>query len=262
VFATRLSQIGPYYDFQARDPAAAVILTLGVVLAVACLAAAVGATVAYLQRRGAGDRRLLAAVYLGVIPLGGLTATFLAMITHYLYFWPVLILPVVLVPLALPRVALPAVAAGGGVLVVALAFGTGMASDLGMADRFFGYRNTETVCLDAAVPGQLGYATFSDSRRLSLTSATGLRLIQVESDGAPSHWLTNRAYSTSEAGTFFYVNGLGDELALDTQLLTERFGDADAVWSCSATQEIWIYRDASKRDRIAEFYGVPEAGRS
>jgi hypothetical protein len=256
VFATRLSQIGPYFAFQAQDPATAVILTAGLVLGVVSLGAAVVATVLYVQRRREADARSLTVVYLGVIPLGGLAATFLVMITHYLYFWPVLILPFVLVLLAIPRRALGLSIVTGAILFLTIAFWTGLTSNLGTADRYVGYRNGETACLDAAVGGQLGYATFSDSRRLSLTSVTGVRLIQIESTGEPSHWLTNRAYSTSETGTFFYVNGLGDERALDTDVLTERFGEADTVWSCSPSQKVWIYTDPAKRDLIAEFYAV------
>ncbi len=258
VFASRLAQIGPYFEFQARDPAAAVILTLGLVLACFCLAAAVLATVVYFQRRGNGDSRLLAVVYLGLVPLGGLAATYLLMITHYLYFWPVLILPFVLVLLAIPRKALGLSAVAGAILFIAFALATGLTSNLGVAGRYFEYRSVETVCLDSAAAGQLGYATFSDARRVSLTSETGLRLIQIEANGEPSHWLTNRAYSTSEAGTFFYVNGAGDEPALDTEGLTERFGEPDRIWSCSPNQEVWLYRDAGKRDLIAEFYGVAQ----
>jgi hypothetical protein len=256
VFATRLSQIGPYFAFQARDAAAAVIVTVGLVLAATCLGSAAVAAAFYVRRRRQEDPRLLSIVFLGALPLGGLLATFLLMITHYLYFWPVLILPFVLVLLAVPRAAVGLAAASGSVLLVAFALGTGLTSNLGSVDRYFGYRNAETVCLDAAVPGQLGYATFSDSRRLSLTSATGLRLIQIESTGEPSHWLTNRAYSTSEAGTFFYVNGAGDERALDVGVLTERFGQPDEVWSCADSQEVLIYTEDAKRDSIAEFYGV------
>jgi hypothetical protein len=256
VFATRLSQIGPYFAFQARDPAAAVILTAGLVLSVVCLAVAAGAAALYLQRRRHPDRRLLAVVYLGVVPLGGLGATFVLMITHYLYFWPVLILPFVLVLLAVPRVAVPAVAASGAVVLVVVAIATGLMTNVGTADRFFGYRNAETACLDAAVPGQLGYATFSDARRVSLTSATGVRLIQIESSLEPSHWLTNRAYSTTDAGTFFYVNGRGDEPPIDELALTSRFGEADREISCDDEQSVLIYDDSSKVRKIADFYGA------
>jgi hypothetical protein len=256
VFASRLAQIGPYFEFQARDPAAAVILTFGAVLACACLAAAVLATVVYFQRKGKGDSRLLAVVYLGVVPLGGLGATYAVMITHYLYFWPVLILPFVLVLLAIPRRALGLSGMAGAVLILGFALGTGLASNLAVAGRYFDYRSDETVCLDAAAAAQVGYATFSDARRVSLTSETGLRLIQIEANGEPSHWLTNRAYSTSVPGTFFYVNGVGDEAPLDTAGLTERFGEPDRVWSCTPDQQVWLYRDPGKRDLIAEFYGV------
>jgi hypothetical protein len=257
VFRGRLAGIWPYFSFQARDPAAGVILALGLALALVCLAAALVAAVAWW--RGVRKPRvpLIAVVYLGLVPLGGLAATFAALITHYYYFWPVLILPFALVLLALPRVAIPAATASGAVLVVAVALGVGLTSNLGTVDRYFGYRNHETICLDTAVPGELGYATFSDARRLSLTSQTGVRLIQIESDGEPSLWLTNRSYPASRAGTFFYVNGLGDERVLDSGRLIERFGAPDAVRSCAESQEIWLYTDAAKRVRIAEFYGAP-----
>ncbi len=256
VFASRLSQIGPYFAFHAQDSAMAVILALGIGLAVACFAAAIVVTVMYFQRRGQGDSRHLAVVYLGIVPLGGLSATYALMITHYLYFWPVLILPFVLVLLAIPRNGLRLCAAAGAIAFLAFAMMTGLTSNLGVVERYFEYRSEETICLDSAAAAQVGYATFSDSRRVSLTSQTGLRLIQIESNGEPSHWLTNRAYATSEAGTFFYVNRAGDEPALDTGSLAERFGEPDRVWTCSEDREVWLYRDDDKRELISEFYGV------
>jgi hypothetical protein len=257
VFATRLSQIGPYYEFQARDPAAGVILSAGLVLAVICLGSAVVAAVRYVRREASA----LPVVYLGLIPLGGLAATFALMITHYLYFWPVLILPFVLVLLAVPRVSRSTVGlvpatASAALLFVAIAVATGGIANPASADRFFGYRNAETICLDDAVPGRLGYATFSDARRLSLPSATGVRLIQIEHGLEPSHWLTNRAYSTTEAGTFFYINGRGDETAIETDRLVEEFGEPDRIVSCDDAQDVLIYEQASKLERISAFYGV------
>jgi hypothetical protein len=147
-------------------------------------------------------------------------------------------------------------AASGALLFVVVGVVTGAASTLGSADRFFGYRNAETICLDDAVPGRLGYATFSDARRLSLPSATGVRLIQIEHGLEPSHWLTNRAYSTTEAGTFFYINGRGDETAIETARLVEEFGEPDRIVSCDDAQDVLIYEQASKLERISAFYGV------
>jgi hypothetical protein len=256
VFAGRLAQIAPYYAFQARDPAASVVLTLGLVLAVVCLAGSVVAAVAFARQRVTADGRLLAVVYLGAVPIGGIGATFAAMITHYLYFWPVLVLPFVLVLLLVPRPAVPVVGAVASAAVLVVAIATGLLTNLGTADRFFGFRNAETVCLDAAVPGRLGYATFSDARRVSLTSATGVRLIQIEAAGEPSFWLTNRAYATSEGGTFFYVNGHGDERRIDPLALATRFGEPDREVSCGADQLVLIYDDPLKRAEIAEFYGA------
>ena len=140
------------------------------------------------------------------------------------------------------------------VVLIVVLIATGLTTNLGTVDRYFGYRSSETACIDDAVPGQLGYATFSDARRVSLTSASGVRLIQIEASLEPSHWLTNRAYSTSEVGTFFYVNGHGDERPIDALALASRFGDPDREVSCDDARSVLIYDDPAKLARIAEFY--------
>jgi hypothetical protein len=83
-----------------------------------------------------------------------------------------------------------------------------------------------------------------------------MRLIQIEASLEPSHWLTNRAYSTSDAGTFFYVNGVGDERRIDALAMAARFGEPDREVACSAEQSVFIYDDPAKLEQIAEFYGV------
>jgi hypothetical protein len=259
VFAGRLSAIAPYYTYQMRDAAAAVIIPLGIALSVVCFAAAVVAAAFWLRRKGDPVRRLLAVVVLGTIPLGGLAATYLMMITHYYYFWPVLVLPYVLVLLAVPRIAAPAVLAAGAAGLVIIALVTGLTGNLGTVDRYFGYRTDETRCLDDAVPGQLGYATFSDARRVALPSATGVRLIQVVADGTPGNWLANLATPRNEAGTFFYLNGHGDEQQIDEAGLVSRFGPPDREVSCSAAQRVLIYDDPAKLARIAEYYRGTDA---
>ena len=257
VFQGRLAGIWPYFSFQARDPAAGVILTVGVILAIVCLAAAVLAAITWWRGKGEPDVSLLAVVYLGLVPLGGLAATFAALITHFYYFWPVLILPFVLVLLALPRVSLPAAAASGSAALLVVAIATGGLTNLGSSD-YWGFRNAETRCIDDALPDgvTVGYATFSDARRLSLTSQTPFRLIQLNTDGSPHHWLTNRANTRAEPGRFFYLNGSGDEATIDPSFVRGRFGVPDAVVGCSGTQEVWLYTDPSKREAIAEFYGL------
>jgi hypothetical protein len=254
-FRGRLEGLWPYLSYQARDPAAGVLLTTGAVLAVGCAAVAVAALVATFRRGSLADARLPLVVYLGAVPLGGLVATFLALITHQYYLWPVLILPFTLVLLAVPRAALrPAVVAAAAVVVVALA--TGGVGNLPHVDRYLGYRTAETRCLDDAVAGEVGYATFSDARRLGLPSATGIRLIAIEPSGEPNAWMANQATARTEIGTFFYVNGRGDELALDRDLLRQRFGEPTEIVACDDDREIWRYADGDARDRIAAFYGV------
>jgi hypothetical protein len=257
VFRGRLAQIWPYFSFQARDPAAGVILALGVGLAVVCLVAAVWSAIAWWRRPPQQDAPLLAVAYLGLVPLGGLAATFVALITHFYYFWPVLILPFALLMLAVPRAWLAAVTASGSAALLVVAIASGGLGNPG-GSQYWAFRNAETRCIDDALPAgvTVGYATFSDARRLSLTSRTPFRLIQLDQDGTPNLWLTNRAYATSEAGQFFYLNGSGDEVSIDPSFVRREFGEPDTVVACSGTQEVWIYTDPAKRDAIAGFYGA------
>lgn len=255
-FRGRLEGLWPYLSYQARDPAAALLLATGAVLAVACAAAAVAALVVVFRRGARADARLPLVVYLGTVPLGGLAATFLALITHQYYLWPVLILPFTLVLLAVPRVALPHALFTGAAVLGIVGLATGAATNLPHVGQYPGFRTAETRCLDGAVPGEVGYATFSDARRLGLPSATGIRLIAILPSGGPNTWMANRATSRTEVGTFFYVNGRGDELALDRDLLRQRFGEPSEVVACEEDREVWRYADPEALGRIAAFYGV------
>lgn len=257
VFAGRFAALGPYFDSLAHDPSMRVILVLGAILAVVCLVGAVGAAVRYFRRADVADPRLLVAVYFGLVPLVGLAATLALMITHYLYFWLVLIAPFVFVLSALPKGwaqrGLPVAAA----IFVTVGLVTGAVPNLANGDRFFGYRSPETRCLDSGLPdGAVGYATFSDARRVSLTSARGIRLIQLTSDGEPSYWLTNRSYARSDPGTFFYINEHGDEPAIDTGFVIRAFGEPDSSFSCGDGQTVLVYDAQRKLAAIARHYGA------
>jgi hypothetical protein len=182
-------------------------------------------------------------VFFGVVPLGGLAATFVALITHYYYFWPVLVLPFVLMLFALPASTLSRAAAAATLATLAIGFVTGGVANLA-GSHYFGYRTAETRCLDAVVPGQVGYATFSDARRVGLPSATGIRLVPVTAELEPNLWLTNRAYVRDEHPTFLYVNERGDERALDGDVIRARYGDPVAIASCGAGMRVLIYDSA------------------
>ncbi|PJJ62213.1 hypothetical protein [Compostimonas suwonensis] len=256
VFRRRLEAFGPYLDYLAYDTSTRVVLVLGVILSIVCLIGAVTAAAVYLRRTRTPDDRLLVAVYLGLVPLTGLAGTAVLMVTNYLYLWPVLIAPFVFVLMALPRGwagrALPIAATA----VVAVGLFVGAVPNLAHGERYFGYRSAETQCLDEGLPeGALtGYATFSDARRMSLTSERGFRLVQVTDAGELSDWLTNRDYAL-EAGSFFYVNGRGDELAIDTGFLTGEFGEPDSEFSCGDDQRVLVYTEPRKLAAIAEYYG-------
>ena len=83
-----------------------------------------------------------------------------------------------------------------------------------------------------------------------------MRLIQIVADGTPSNWLTNTATPRSETGTFFYVNGYGDELQLDQAALIGRFGQPDREVECSDAQRVLIYEDPQKIALIGRYYDV------
>jgi hypothetical protein len=244
VFRSRVDALGPYWAYQLLDPAARVLLPLGALTALACLIAAARASWMLARRIELVDEsRAFATVFFGVVPLGGLAATFVALITHYYYFWPVLVLPFVLMLFALPASTLSRAAAAATLATLAIGFVTGGVANLA-GSHYFGYRTAETRCLDAVVPGQVGYATFSDARRVGLPSATGIRLVPVTAELEPNLWLTNRAYVRDEHPTFLYVNERGDERALDGDVIRARYGDPVAIASCGAGMRVLIYDSA------------------
>ncbi len=243
VFRARLDALEPYWSFQMIDPAARVLLPLGAILASGCLVVALGAGWRLARRREVPEEaRAFAALFLGLVPIGGLAATAAALITHYYYFWPVLVLPFVLALFAVPVRALEPVVAAGAAAFLAVGVLSGGVVQFADAGRYFGARGAETSCLDRVVPGEVGFATFSDARRVDLPSATGIRLIPLVSSLEPNLWLTNRSYA-GEAGSFFYVNDRGDELALDRAAIIARFGMPSDEVTCGEGRQVWIYEE-------------------
>ena len=260
VFATRLANLGPYFGGVLADPAARVILVVGAVLAVLEFLSAIVVVVFVLRRRLEPEPRILSAVYFGLFPVLGLACTAIVMITHNLYFWPVVIAPYVIALLALPgRWSVRAL------LVAAIAFfavvsGSGGFSTLASGQEYFGHRTAETECLDSKLPrGAVGYATFSDSRRLSLTSANDVRLVPLKSDLQIATWLTNLDYPRQFAGSFFYLNSAGDEPELSRGAITGLFGAPDSKIRCDGGHSVWIYTDTEALARIADHFASAPA---
>ncbi|MGV8886220.1 MAG: hypothetical protein ACOH1T_11615 [Microbacteriaceae bacterium] len=258
VFSQRLDSFGAYMDYVWTDAASRTVVILGCAAAVLCLiGAALGATL-YLRDRTKNADRMLALTWFGLVPLSGLAGTVLLLITHYLYLWPTLVLPLVLLLLALPAPSLKWAAAASVVLLVGVGLASGAPASLTHLDRYFGYRNSETQCLDDSLPhgSEIGYSTFSDARRLSLTSTRGIRLIPLKSNGDQAGWLANLDYIHADTGRFFYINGRGDEDAIDRAWIESRFGTPQQVITCAPDQQLWIYSDASSLDRIAAHFGT------
>lgn len=258
VFVGRVNDLGPHFELLMTDATTRAILVLGAVSAVACFAFAVFGVARYLRADVSeipSDRSLVG-LYFGMVPLVGLAGTVVLMITHYLYAWPVLIAPMVFVLLAVPRAWVARAVPIGAAVLVGAALTTGAMQNLPAAGSYFAFRGAETQCLDEKLPAgvDLGYSTFSDARRLSLSSTRPFRLIQLTADAQPSYWLTNRSYAKTEGGQFFYVNEHGDEEALDVPLLIDLFGEADSTFACDPGQTVLVYTDPAKLAAIAAYY--------
>jgi hypothetical protein len=257
IFSGRVSTVFSYFGGLLRDPTAAVVLVLGALSAAAGVVLAVVLAVRSVRRRTASARSMVA-IYLALVPLGGLAATAALIITDYLYFWPVLIAPLVFALLPLPRSwvrwALPVASAG----MVAAFLVTGGVTNLTATSHYFDYRSAETQCLDSKLPSgvTVGYSTFSDARRLELTSTRPFRLIQLKSSGVRAYWLTNRDYARDTVGRFFYINELGDEPPISTSYLEARFGAPDRRFTCGPGQTVLIYDAPQKLAKIRARYAT------
>jgi hypothetical protein len=248
LFRARLRWVWPH----AANPTGHAILVAGVLAAIVCLVGAVFLARRYWRRH---EPRHLVAVWYGLVPLVGLAGTVVLLITHQYYLWPVLVAPMVFLLLAVPFRAVPWTLAAGLAAIVAL---VGTTSSFGDEGRYFGHRSAETKCLDDVLPAgdEVGYATFSDARRLSLTSERGIRLIPLKSTGDQATWLTNLDYLHAETGTFFYLHESSDEPMIDKEFIRRSFGEPDEVLSCGDEPAIWRYSDPAKLARITGHFHV------
>jgi hypothetical protein len=258
IFAGRLQVVSGYLRGLLAEPSTATAVVIGAVLAVGGLCVAAVSFVLVMMRRLPPDARTMCLIYFGVLPLGGLAGTLALQITDYLYLWPVLVAPLVFVLVWTPRALLPWVAAGASGCLVVVAALTGAVPNLANDGDYFTYRSAETRCLDTNLPAGVttGYATFSDARRLELTSARPFRLIQLKSSGVRAYWLTNRDYARDSVGRFFYINAQGDEPPISTSYLESHFGMPDRQFTCGAGKTVLIYDQPAKLAKIKARYST------
>jgi hypothetical protein len=258
IFSGRMQVLVSYVRSLLGGPVTAVVTVLGAVLVLAGLGVAVVLAIRMIRRRLPVRALPAVALYYSLVPMTGLAGTLVLLITDYLYLWPVLVLPLVLVLVPLPQRWVPwaGVIAAAGLLVAGSI--TGGAGNLARASSYFSYRSAETRCLDAKLPAGMtvGYATFSDARRIELTSGRDIRLIQLKSSGVRAYWLTNRDYARDNVGRFFYINEHGDEPAIDVGYLQSRFGKPDSSFSCAPGQTVLIYTMAAKLAAIRARYAT------
>jgi hypothetical protein len=258
LFSGRVQVILGYLRSLLAEPVTAVVVVAGAVLAFTGLVVAIVIAVRILRGRLPNRAVPAATMYYAIVPIAGLAGTIVLVITDYLYLWPVLILPFVLVLLPLPRNWVPWASAVAAASLLVAGTVTGGASDLGRASSYFSYRSAETRCLDSKLPHGMtvGYATFSDSRRIELTSRRGIRLIQLKSSGVRAYWLTNRDYARDNVGQFFYINDNGDEPAISVSYLERHFGTPDSSFTCGPGETVLIYTAPAKLAAIKARYST------
>ena len=258
LFAGRIDNIEGYLQSLLVAPVTAVVLVLGTTLLAGGLVVAVVLAVRMIRGRIAGGAIPTVAIYYALVPITGLAGTVVLLITNYLYLWPMVILPLVLLLLPLPRRWIPWVACAAVAALVVAGAVTGGAENLGRVSTYFEYRSPETQCLDAKLPPgmTIGYSTFSDARRIELTSHRGIRLIQLKSSGVRAYWLTNRDYARDNVGQFFYINANGDEPAISVSYLESHFGKPDSSFSCAPGETVLIYTQPSKLAKIKARYST------
>ncbi|HEX3678439.1 MAG TPA: hypothetical protein VHU90_01825, partial [Galbitalea sp.] len=258
IFSGRLQAVVSYVASLLGDPMSAVVVLLGTVFALTGLAVAVIFSVRIIRHRPQDRTVPAVALYYGLVPIAGLAGTLALIITDYLYLWPVVILPLVLVLLPLPRHWVPWAAAIAAVALLVTGAVTGAADNLGRVSDYFSYRSAETQCLDSRLPAGMtvGYSTFSDARRIELTSHRGVRLIQLKSSGVRAYWLTNRDYARDSVGSFFYINSRGDEPPISVSYLESHFGQPDSSFTCGPGETVLIYTQPAKLAKIKARYAI------
>ena len=98
--------------------------------------------------------------------------------------------------------------------------------NLAQTSTYFTYRSPETRCLDSKLPPGMtvGYSTFSDARRIELTSTAASGSSSSRAAAIVAPWLTNRDYARDNVGRFFYINDHGDEAPISVGYLEGHFG--------------------------------------
>ena len=258
IFSGRLQVVVSYLKSLLGDPVTASVVLLGTVLALTGLAVAIVVSVRLIRHRLRNRAVPAVVLYYALVPITGLTGTLVLIITDYLYLWPFVILPLVLVLLPLPRSWVPWAAGIAAIALLATGTITGAAGNLGRVADYFSYRSSETRCLDSKLPAGMtvGYSTFSDARRIELTSIRGIRLIQLKSSGVRAYWLTNRDYARDNVGSFFYINAHGDEAPISVSYLESHFGQPDSSFTCGPGETVLIYTQPGKLAKIRARYAT------
>ncbi|HLP22479.1 MAG TPA: hypothetical protein VK139_00345 [Microbacteriaceae bacterium] len=196
---------------------------------------------------------LVARFYLATLPVLGVVAMAAILALHVYYLWFALVGSIAIAALLLPPRRFVRPVAIALVLLTAIGATWGISNGLYSNGRYFGFRSAVTACLDAVVPGQTGYSTFSDARPLSLPSRTGVTLIAINDDLSPNFWLTNRSYSKERLGTFVLVNPDTVQAPIAPATIRAAWGMPERRFQCGPA-EVWTYPSEDQQQRLATWF--------
>lgn len=213
----------------------------------------------YLKAKGSQNEvRYASLTYINFVPISAFVGLYLTTSINTLYLWPIIVMPIIFVLMSIESTKLikPVLFIQLAILVVLLARPSNIVKMKNLNSTYFNYRSEITKCLDQNLPEnhKIGYATFSDSRPITITSKRNITLVPILSHANPSNWLSNKRYSSDSPGSFFVINLAGDETPILKTAVEAKFGPADSSFNCSKDIEVFLYNDQSDLLKIKMYY--------
>jgi hypothetical protein len=236
---------------------AAIVISVGVVALVGGLVIALVITARLSRERRAFTLERQFWMYYGLVPVTGFLLTAALVLLNPLYLWPIVVLPLVFGLLAVPAPRLRAFAVGGSALFAASLVVSLVVFVPSGAPDYFTYRSAETRCLDEKLPAgrTVGYAEYFEARRLELTSKRNIQLIQVDYPGVTNYfWLSNRAVSLDNRGTFFYVDRADKLTQMTVKSVEKEWGPASSSFSCGPGKTVLLYDNPATIEKMHLVY--------
>lgn len=257
-FAKRLGGLRDFILYSMRatvDPVLAILSAGSTLIVVLLFIATIKAYVTPKRTKEDYSEEYLPKMYLLVFPLTAVLSLYFVMVLNTLYLWIIIVGPfVVLFLLAPKRYSTKLVLVGYGLILLAVFTPKGV-TNLSHTSNYFRYTTPVARCVDSNQPAHsVGYATFSDARKASVTSSKDILLVPILPAANPTGWLTNKAYVKDYAGSFFVINKSGAETPIDRNIMRAEFGNPSHIVDCGGGITIYQYTGDVPLKRIDQFY--------